>query len=119
MIESIIATLFLSREIAHREHLRTTSYAAHVALQDFYNGIIELADKLAEAYQGRYGMIKNIPYLSPEGEEDIIDELEMQLDAVEEMRIKAFKKDDTALQNIVDEIVAEFLEVLYKLKRFK
>jgi hypothetical protein len=119
MCNELIAVLFLSRDIAHREHLRTTSYAAHKALQEFYTGIIELADELAEAYQGRHGMMKPIPYLQPEGEDSVIDELELQLQVVESLRSKAIKKDDTALQNIVDEIVKQYLQVLYMLSRFK
>lgn len=119
MCNDILAILFLSRDIAHREHLKTTSYAAHVALQEFYEGIIPLADQLAETYQGRYGAIKNIPYLKPEGEADVADELEFQLDEIENLRQDAFDKTDTALQNLVDEIVAQYLQTLYKLRRFK
>lgn len=119
MCNELIAILFLSRDIAHREHLKTTSYAVHVALQEFYEGIIPLADQLAETYQGHYGMLKAVPYLKPEGAESIVDELEFQLDEIESMRQDVFKKTDTALQNIVDEIVALFLQTLYKLQRFK
>jgi hypothetical protein len=119
MCNEIIAILFLSRDIAHREHLKTTSYAAHVALQEFYEGIIPLADDLAETYQGVYGQLKTIPYLKPEGAESIDDELEFQLEEVESLRYDIFKKDETALQNIVDEIVALYMRTLYKLRRFK
>lgn len=121
MCNEIIAILFLSRDIAHREHLKTTSYAAHVALQEFYEGIIPLADQLAETYQGRYGAIKNIPYLKPEGEDNVADELELQLEEIESLRQEVFGKGwkDTALQNIVDEIVSLYLQTLYKLRRFK
>lgn len=118
MCNEMIAILFLSREIAHREHLRTTSYAAHKALQEFYESIIPLADTLAETYQGRYGMLKPIPYLKPDSD-DIVDALENLLDDIEDLRTTAFKKDDTALQNIVDEIVALYMQTLYMLKRFK
>lgn len=52
MIADLIAVLFLSRDIAHREHLSTTSFSQHMALGEFYPGVIDLADKLAEAYQG-------------------------------------------------------------------
>lgn len=44
MIAQFIAILFLSRDIAHREHLRTKSYAQHGALGDFYDAIIGLTD---------------------------------------------------------------------------
>ena len=48
----LIAILFLAREIAHREHLKTRSFAAHMALNEFYNDIVERADAIAESYQG-------------------------------------------------------------------
>jgi hypothetical protein len=48
-MEQIIAILFLDRTLTHMEHLRTDSYSKHKALQKFYEGIIELADDLAEA----------------------------------------------------------------------
>lgn len=120
MCSEIIAILFLSRDIAHREHLKTTSFAAHLALQEFYEGIIPLADTLAEAYQSVPSRIlKNIPYLKPEGADNVADELEFQLDEIQDIRQEAFDKDETALQNIVDEIVALYLKTLYKLRRFK
>jgi hypothetical protein len=119
MGHEIIAILFLSRDIAHREHLRTTSYAAHIALQEFYYGIVDLADKLAEVCQGRHGMMKPVPYLEPEGEPNVADELEYQMDEIESARYKAFDKADTPIQNIVDEIVGLYLHTLYKLRRFK
>ena len=52
-MKELIALLFLAREIAHREHLKTRSFAAHMALNEFYTGIIENADAIAEAYQGQ------------------------------------------------------------------
>jgi len=119
MGKNIIAILFLSRGIAHREHLWTTSLARHLALEAFYKEIVELADTLTETAQERYGMFKDIPYLEPEGEADVADELEYQMEQVEEMRYKAFDKADTPIQNIVDEIVGLYLHTLYKLRRFK
>ena len=62
-MENLIATLFLARELAHREHLRTRSYAAHIALSDFYEGIIDRADAIAEAYQGGFELLGEIPIL--------------------------------------------------------
>jgi hypothetical protein len=47
MIEQLMAILFLSRDLAHREHLRTKSYAQHKALQKFYEGIVEQAEFFA------------------------------------------------------------------------
>lgn len=36
----------------HMTHLKTTSYAAHIALNEFYNALPDLADGLAESWQG-------------------------------------------------------------------
>jgi len=39
-IASFFSTLFASRTQAHIYHLQTPSYAAHIALQGYYEGII-------------------------------------------------------------------------------
>jgi len=121
MIGRLVATMFLAREYAHRVHLRVTgpgSYAKHVALGEFYSAIIDNADELTEAYQGRHDIIE-IPYLPMIDEEDPVKGLEQLLDDVEKIRYDAIDKKDTALQNIVDEAVATFLSALYKLRKLK
>lgn len=120
MINTFIGVLFLVRDVAHREHLRTTSFAQHMALGSFYESIIELADSLTEAYQGRHGIIKDVPILSEEGKTGTpADKLRKYLKFIEDNRYDAVEKNDTALQNIIDEIVGEFLSTLYKLDNLK
>lgn len=112
-----LSILFLSREVAHREHLATTSYAQHMALDGFYNDIVGLIDSLAEAYQGRHGLIKDIPIAREENSSgSSAQKLKRYLDYVEKERYKAVPKEDTSLQNIIDEIVGLFLSTLYKLE---
>lgn len=115
-IGELIGILFLSRDVAHRVHLSTRSFAKHKALQEFYEGIIPLADGLAEAYQGRYGLISNIPLMSAKNTANIVDFLESQLTEIEGGRYQACDKSDTALQNLIDGIVEQYLSTLYKLK---
>ena len=119
MIGQLIALLFLGRDLAHREHFKVQgvgSYAKHKGLNDFYIEIIELADKLAEAYQGRQGKpIAEIPLLENKGEGDIADVLRKQLDWIEKNRYDAVPKTDTPLQNIIDEICGQYLSTLYML----
>lgn len=117
MVSNIVAICFLSRDVAHREHLRTSSYAAHIALGDFYKGVVDLADELAEAIQGRKNVKLDIPYLAPDSD-DIVSALQSHMDAIESVRQKEIG-DDTPIQNIVDEIVGLYLSTLYKLRRFK
>jgi len=112
----LIGILFLSRDIAHRVHLSTRSFAKHMALNGFYNDIIPLADSFAEAYQGKYGLISAIPLMSNKKTGDIATFLQSQLDDIEAGRYEVCDKEETALQNIIDEIVALYLSTLYKLK---
>lgn len=122
MIGQFIALLFLARDLAHRAHLRATgpgSFARHEALGEFYPAVVELADKLAEAYQGRNGIIENMPLLENEYGDDIVVAMERQLAWLEANRYKAIPKEDTPLQNLVDEIVILYLSALYKLKNLQ
>jgi chloramphenicol O-acetyltransferase len=111
-----IGTLFLARDVTHSVHLNTRSYAKHKALRHFYNNIVELADKFAEAYQGRHGLIGPITLMSAKKTTDVIEFLKDSLADIEEMRYKVCEKDDTPLQNIIDEIVGQYLSTLYKLR---
>ena len=111
-----VGTLFLARDVAHSVHLSTRSFAKHMALNSFYDEVIEMADKFAEAYQGRHGLIGPITMMSTKGGGNIVAFLEESLTDIEEMRYKVCEKSDTALQNIIDEIVGLYLSTLYKLK---
>ena len=114
--EKFIGNLFLARDVAHSVHLNTRSYAKHKALQEFYEGIVPLADDLAEAYQGRYGLIGPISLQSARKTGNIVEFLEDQLDEIESTRYDVVDKKDTAIHNIIDEIVGLYLSTLYKLK---
>ena len=111
-----VGTLFLARDVAHSVHLNTRSFAKHSALNEFYDEIVELADKFAEAYQGRHGLIGPISLMSAKKTTNIVEFLEDSLADVEKMRFEVCEKTDTALQNIIDEIVGLYLSTLYKLK---
>lgn len=58
---NLIVELLHSAIIAHLMHWQTTSYAAHVALGDYYDEIPEAVDKLVEAYMGKYGRVGKMP----------------------------------------------------------
>ena len=111
-----IGELFLARDVAHSVHLNTRSYAKHMALNTFYDEIVGLADGLAEAYQGRHGLIGPISLRSARKTTNIVEFLEDSLAEIEKSRYEAFEKSDTALQNLVDGIVELYLSTLYKLK---
>lgn len=118
-MNEFIATLFLSRELAHRYHLSTKSYSQHKALQNFYEDLLDLTDDLAEMAQGAHGLL-DIPILTEKKTYKeplycIVDKLKY----VEDNRYKAFSNKDTALQNKIDEIVEVYLRAIYKLENLK
>ena len=113
-----VGVLLHSATATHFLHLQTASFAGHKALGHYYQNIVDLADKYAEAYQGHYGIIPLTDY--PDG-------FKVQKDAAEYANslltfVKGIRGDlpkDTDLQNIIDEIVGEIASLLYKLERFK
>ena len=111
-----VGTLFLARDVAHSVHLNTRSFSKHMALNAFYDEIVDLADKFAEAYQGRHGMIGPITLMSAKKTGNILEFLQDSLSDIEKMRYEVCEKSDSALQNIIDEIVGLFLSTIYKLK---
>lgn len=111
-----IGLLFLARDVTHSVHLNTRSYAKHVALNIFYDRIIGAADDFAEAYQGRHGLIGPISLHSAKKTTNVIEFLEDSLKEIEDARYKVCDKDDSSLQQLIDNIVEIYLRTLYKLR---
>ena len=111
-----VGMLFLARDVTHSVHLNTRSYAKHKALGGFYDKVVDLADDFAEAYQGRHGLIGPITLMSAKKTSNVVEFLQDQLAEIEANRYKFCDKDDSAIQNIIDEIVALYLSTLYRLR---
>lgn len=115
-VGEFISLLFTARTQAHILHLNTKSFATHKALDTFYNDIVDLTDGLAEAYQGKYGIITG--YIESEYSESIspIEYLKTIREYVLTNRYNAFKESDTNLQNEIDSIITLLDSTLYKLE---
>jgi hypothetical protein len=114
-VAQFVAVLLHSGTVTHMQHLATKSYAQHVALGEFYTSIIELADTYAEAYSGAY---EQIPISAYSNDFSVTKDPETYLKMIKRY-VDAHRKDlpdDTALQNIVDEIVGQIDSTLYKLR---
>lgn len=115
----LVSRCFHARTVAHILHLKTRSYAAHKALNEFYDEIVPLADSFAEAYQGDYGIIESYPQKFGAMPSDGLAMLEELSSWLEKNRFECCDEDDTYLQNIIDEIVALIRSTQYKLKFLK
>lgn len=111
-----VGMMFLARDVAHSVHLNTRSYSKHVALNTFYDEIVDLADKFAEAYQGRHGLIGPISLMNARKTSNVLEFLQDQLEELEKARYEVCDKTDTPIQNIIDEIVGLYLSTIYKLR---
>lgn len=115
-VGDFIGMLFFSRNAAHLMHLKTTSYAAHKALDEYYNGIVDIADSLAESYQGVYGLINiSIPACSC-GDDDPVTYFTDLKNMIDTKRT-IFKQ--SYHQNIIDEALELITSTIYKLKFLK
>jgi hypothetical protein len=120
ILGQFISTLFASRTQAHVFHLQTNSFAAHKALNKYYDGIIDIADGIAESIQGKYGIItgySNIDLLEGNDCNEVIKyftALEMYVE-----RARQTMPQDSYIQNQIDEVVALIVSTIYKLKFLK
>jgi len=111
-----VGLLFLARDVAHSVHLNTSSFAVHKATQKFYEGLPELADSFAEAYQGRHGLMGPVSLMSADKNRELVEFLEDQVERIAVGRFEFCDREESAVQNIIDEIVGHYLAALYRLK---
>ena len=111
---SLFATLLHAATSAHILHLKTRSFAAHMALDELYKELPGLVDDLIEAYQGKYGIVTDYPGgYAPPGE-DLVAFVQSVSDYLRDNR--AAVGVDSELQNTADEIAGLLDSTLYKLR---
>lgn len=111
-----IAQSLAVRTAAHLQHLSSASYAQHVALGDFYEGLNDLVDKYAEVYMGLESRVTSWPTITVPTEapvELLTDYLDLIKDEFTEDR------ESQALLNILAEIEELTARTLYKLRFLK
>ena len=112
----LISYLMHSRTQAHVYHLQTPSFAAHKALNEYYDEIVDLVDGLVESYQGKYGIItgySNFALLEYQSCEAIQEYFRALNTTIEVLRQDI---SDSYLQNQIDTITELINSTLYKLK---
>lgn len=115
----LISCLFEARNQVHVYHLQTTSFAAHKALNEFYDEIVDLTDRFAESAQGKYGIIRGYKPEMKEYDEsgNAVEFLKMKLKVVEKYR--EMFSDAPYLQQVIDDMIELFNSTLYKLVNLK
>lgn len=120
MIEELISRVFYARNLAHFEHWRAKgdgSFAKHMALGEFYDGVIDAIDTLVEAYQGAFELIGNIPAPKAAGS-NILKMLEADAKWIEENH-EEICKGNRAVANLIDSLTGVYLSTIYKLRNLR
>ena len=121
-LKDIISVLFHSRNQTHIFHLQTdsqSSFAEHMALGGYYDGIGDLIDGLVESYQGKHGIIKGYSIDKVQDYQNVkqvISYLE-NIDSIIEKSRKSVK--ESYIQNQIDTVQELIYSTLYKLKFLK
>lgn len=119
-VAKFFSKLLESREMAQVYHWTVKgdmgSHAAHLALESYYNEVIEFIDDMVEIYQGQYELIEeyNVIDTTDSKSKDKLDYFKEVVEYVKTER-KCIKSEDTHLHNIIDEVVALLYKTIYKL----
>ncbi len=122
-VVKFFSKLFESREMAHIYHLQVTdsgAFAAHKALEEYYDGILDFIDTIIEVYQGQYGIVDGYDVIDTSNikSKEPIAYFEELVEYIKNAR-KCIAEEDTHLHNIIDEVIALIYKTLYKLKNLK
>jgi DNA-binding ferritin-like protein len=114
---SFVLTLLHAATNAHLLHLKSRSYAEHMALGAFYEELPDLVDALAESIQGLTGELLEYPADYYQPADTAIQELEDLQEYVREERKNI--PQDSEIQNATDTIAELINSTLYKLRFLK
>ena len=115
----MISLLLHSRTQTHTLHLQTDSFSEHMALNGYYDGIVDLVDGLVESFQGKYGIIGGYTSYDIEGyksTEATIKYLQGLCGKVDGLRDCC---EDSYIQNQIDTVCELINSTLYKLRFLK
>lgn len=115
----MVCALLHSQTQVHIFHLGVKgkgSYAAHKALQGYYEGIDALVDGIIESYQGKYGLLTNYKSFENESFNSIKQTISYLKGLNEMIEEKRDCCDDSFIQNQIDTVQELIFSTLYKLR---
>lgn len=112
-INDLVAHVFAIRNAAHLAHWATNSYAQHVALDDFYNSVIDKVDTIVEAYQGYFGLIGKVEQIVFDVN-DIATKIADEAQTIVSSRAE-ISNGNAAIENLIDELTEVYFKTFYKL----
>lgn len=114
----LLEKVFTTRNLIHFAHLTTGSFAAHMALGELYEAIVEEVDDIAETYIGTFGPLSGLETCEAKMPTDIVSYIQAEMDWIKQNR-SAIGNGSTAIENLVDDLIGKYSRTLYKLKQLK
>lgn len=117
--DEMVSRLLHSQTQVHIFHLGTKgtgSYAAHKALQGYYEGIDALVDGLIESFQGKYGLVTNYETYDMDKFESVKKCISYFNDLNKMITDKRKSVKDSYIQNQIDTVQELLFSTVYKLK---
>ena len=111
-VEEYLGTLQSAMKETWKSHLKTNKYSNHIALNEFYDDVVDLVDDLIEEYQGLHGVVNNLKNILTTDEMDARDYLK-ELREMTEAGKELFEEDE--LHSDIDSILSLIDKTLYKL----
>lgn len=114
----LVMLCFQARTDAHVFHLQSRSYSQHMALNMFYDEVIDLIDDYAETFQGKYGLIDSYPS-TPIKASSAVELIQGFVDWIAENRKDCYAPEDQDLSSQIDLIAALGHRTIYKLRNLR
>ena len=119
-LAGLIAKVFATRNLLHFSHWMTGSYAAHMAMGDLYDEVIDAIDDVVECYQGAFGKLSPEALTTsqtsfPLADAGIIERVKGDMAWVAANR-EAVTHGDSSLSNLVDVLIGAMQKATYKLE---
>ena len=115
----MISLMLHSRTQVHTFHLQTKSYAEHIALNGYYDGIVDLVDGLVESYQGKYSILKGYQNYKLEDYKDSTATINYLKDLCGKVCDLRDCCKDSYIQNQIDTVCELINSTLYKMRFLK
>jgi uncharacterized membrane-anchored protein YhcB (DUF1043 family) len=100
-IEEFFGTLQQATVETWKKHLKTDKHSKHIALNEFYEDIVELVDTLIEDYMGIYGKVEDYKNLMTTDKMSAVEYLEELRDLCKSSSKELFKEENTELFSVL------------------
>lgn len=113
-IKEMIERVFTTRNLAHFAHWKTKSYAAHQALGELYDKLVDEVDDIVETYQGEFGLVSGLETDQAEETGDILSIIKDDANWIKTNRIRIANGSKT-IENMLDTLTGTYNKIIYKL----